>query len=273
LEKYPEDFGAKESMIIDCNAFIGHYPFRRLSNTTVEQMVTLMDRNGIGRSIVSALPAVFYRDAHSGNRDLWEAIEKYQDRFVPIATVNPRYVGWEKDLEEALVKWKMKGVTLVPAHHGYSLTEEIGQSAIQRVVDYGVPLILTQRFEDRRQRHPWDVAEDLEVKSVIEIAQSFPRLKLMLCNWIGLDGSKLASAGLKGRCLIDFARLHVILNRDVPKLIESLGIEAIAFGSHAPFDYLGPSLVKLANLESLPADEFEKISWRNAVSFFQLTGS
>ena len=49
-----------------------------------------------------------------------------------------------------------------------------------------------------------------------------------------------------------------------------MGIESIAFGSHMPFDYLGPSLVKLANLATLPATDYEKIAWRNAADFLRL---
>jgi len=57
---------------------------------------------------------------------------------------------------------------------------------------------------------------------------------------------------------------------EVPKLIAALGVEAIAFGSHMPFDYMGPSLVKLANLEMLAQVDYEKIAWRNAANFFKL---
>ena len=42
---------------------------------------------------------------------------------------------------------------------------------------------------------------------------------------------------------------------------------------HMPFDYLGPSLVKLANLEPLPLADLEKVSWRNTISFFGLDRS
>ena len=260
-------------MIIDCNAYLGHYPFRRLRNNTADSMVELMDRNGIDRAIVSALPSVFYRDAHNGNKELFEQTRNHQTRFIPVATVNPKYVGWQLDLAEALEKWKMKAATLFPSHHGYSLSDEFGQAALVRIAEYGVPLVLTQRLEDRRQRHHWDIAEDLELKSLIEVARAHPGLKLMLSNWIGLDGAKLADAGLGGRCLIDFARLHVVLHKDVAKLIETLGVDSVAFGSHMPFDYVGPSLVKLANLESLPPMDYEKLAWRNAVSFFKLNGS
>lgn len=261
--------GAQKNMIVDCNAFLGHYPFRRLVASKPNALLENMDRFGIDRAIVSWLPSVFYRDAHSGNEEFIEALKPYRDRFVPIATLNPRYVGWESSLHRC-VEMQMQAVALVPSHHGFQLTEDVSLAAIQQIERLGLPLVLTQRFEDRRQRHAWDVAEDLEIKSVIEIAQKFPKLKIMLCNWNALDGGKLAGVGLRGRCLIDFSRLHVILNRDVPKLIDTMGVESIVFGSHAPFDYIGPSLVKLSNLEYLPKEQFEAIAWRNATSFFNL---
>lgn len=255
-------------MIIDVNAHLGHYPFRALRHTTAAELIALMDRNGIARAVVSSLPAVFYRDAHRGNEELFEATKAHRARLIPVATVNPKYVGWERDLAEAVERWKMTAVTLVPEHHGYALGDEHGRAALARIAELGVPVVLTQRFEDRRQRHAWDRAEDLNVGVMLDAAKAHPRLKFALNNWVGLDGKKLVDAGLKGRCLIDFARLHVVLRKEVPKLIESLGVEAIAFGSHAPFDYVGPSLVKLADLEKLPTADFEKIAWRNAAAFF-----
>lgn len=257
-------------MIIDVNAYLGHYPFRQVSATSARRLLTLMDASGIDRAVVSSLHAVFYRDAHRGNAELHEETNAHGARFIPVATVNPKYIGWQRDLAECVKHWKMKAVTLVPAHHGYSLAGAEGQAALAKIAEYGLPLVLTQRFEDRRQRHHWDIAEDLEIKSVLEVAKAHPKLKILLSNWIGLDGAQLAAAGLKGRCLIDFSRLHVLLLKDVPKLIAKLGPEAIAFGSHLPFDYTGPSLVKLANLETLPTADYEKIAWRNAAAFFNL---
>lgn len=259
-------------MIIDVNTALGHYPFRRLRSNQAGPMVEAMDAAGIDRAVVSSLHAVFYRDAHRGNEELHEETRPHAGRFVSVATVNPKYVGWRKDLDEAINRWKMKAVTLVPEHHGYSLTDEHGQAALAAIAEYDLPLVLTQRFEDRRQKHHWDVAEDLKPSTLVEIARAHPRLRFLLCNWAGLNGPGLAAAGLKGRCLIDFARLHVLMFADVPKLIAALGVEAIAFGTHMPFDYAGPSLVKLASLKDLPAADQEKIAWRNAAAFLKLEG-
>lgn len=259
-------------MIIDLNAYLGHYPFQQLRYNTAEKMVALMDRNGVSHAVVSSLHSVFYRDVHRGNEELMLELEKFRGRLTPVATVNPRYVGWEADLEEAVGRWKMRAVTLVPEHHGYRLTDQHGRAALKKISGYGLPLVLTQRFEDRRQRHEWDRAEDLTFAPVAEVARTHPELKILFVNWIGLEGKRLVEAGLKGRCLIDFARLDVVLGATVPKLIDALGADAVGFGSHMPFNYVGPSLVKLANLETLRADDHEEIAWRNAARFLKIEG-
>ena len=258
-------------MIIDINASLGHYPFRQLAATTPEAMIQLMNRWTIDRALVSSLHAVFYRDAQRGNLELFEHVKAHASRFISVATINPKYVGWRQDLDTCCDQLQMKAVTLVPAHHGYSLSDPFAQAAIKEIVKRDLPVLLTQRFEDRRQRHHWDVAEDLEQSAVLELARQHPDLRLILSNWIALDGVKLKAAGLKGRVLIDFARLHVLLHGDVGKLIDSLGVEAIAFGSHMPFDYTAASLVKLSNLDTLTKTEQDQIAWQNAARFLKLT--
>lgn len=257
-------------MIIDVNASLGHYPFMQLRHATAEKMIGLMDRNGIDHAVVSSLHALFYRDAHRGNEELAEAVRNHRLRFTPIATISPRYVGWEADLEEALDRWNMPAVVLAPAYHGYDLGDTAGRAVLAKIAARGVPLVLRQRLEDRRQRHPWDQAEDLSFADVAKVARAHPDLKIAFVNWIGLNGTKVLEAGLKGRCLIDFARLDVVLGKAVPRLIDALGVEAVAFGTHMPFNYVGPSLVKLANLATLPADAHEQIASRNAARFFHL---
>lgn len=258
-------------MIIDINATLGHYPFRQLVATTPASMIALMDRWTVDRALVSSLHAVFYRDAHRGNRELFEHVRAHPDRFIGVATINPKYVGWRDDLDECIEKMQTKAVTLVPAHHGYSLTDSFAQEAIKEIAKRGLPLLLAQRFEDRRQRHHWDIAEDLEQATVLELGKQHPDLRIILSNWIALDGTKLAAAGWKGRVLLDFARLHVLLHGDVGKLIDTIGVDAIAFGSHMPFDYTAASLVKLSNLDTLSEDEQSLIAWRNAANFLNLS--
>lgn len=257
-------------MIIDVNAALGPYPFRRLTRTSAAEMVALMDRNGIDRAVVTALPALLYRDVQRANEDLRAAVAAHPGRFVPVATINPAYAGWERDLDEMVRGWKWRAVALVPGHHEFRLSDERGRAALGRIAALGVPVVLTQRFEDRRQRHAWDRAEDLQLPDVLAAAKEFPSLRVMLVNWAAVDGARLAAAGLRGRCLVDFARLQVLFRKEVPRLIETLGPEAVAFGSHLPFDYVAPSLVKLDSVARFHAAHHEAIAWRNAARFLRL---
>ncbi|MES2694878.1 MAG: hypothetical protein V4773_15510, partial [Verrucomicrobiota bacterium] len=125
-------------------------------------------------------------------------------------------------------------------------------------------------FEDRRQRHAWDRAEDLSGMALLETAKAFPTLKFLLVNWAGFDGRRLVEAGCKGRCLVDFARMQVVFRKEVPPLIDTLGADAVAFGSHMPFDYVASSLVKLANLQQLRPADYEGVAGGNALRFLGL---
>lgn len=258
-------------MIVDVNAHVGHYPFRKLRFTRARDMVAQMDAHGITIAVSSSLHSVFYRDVHRGNEELFDEVSHSRQRLAAIATINPKYAGWRRDLQECLENELCKAIVLWPQHHGYRLTDDEAQSALEQISEAGKPLALYQRLEDRRQRHAWDIAEDLAFADVAQIAAAQPSLRIALLNWGRLEAKDLLGAQLRGRCLIDFARLHVLLQKHVPKLIQALGVESIAFGSHMPFDYMGPSLVKLANLEQLPRADYERIAWRNATDFFQLT--
>jgi len=256
-------------MIIDVNAHLGHYPFRQLRHNTPQGLLALMDRHGINKAVVSSLNAVFYRDAHRGNEELADWVAQAPDRLIPLATINPVYPGWERDLQQALTDWKMKGVRLIPQYHGYSLNDQNGQAVLAAAAQYQVPIALHQRLEDRRQRHHFDLAADLSLEEVIAAVRPHPSLRVMLLNWLGIDGAALAEAGLKGRVLIDLTRIPALLQKQLPALIETLGIEAIAFGTHIPFNYPAPSLLKLSLL-NLSVAEKECLAWRNAAAFLQM---
>jgi len=256
-------------MIVDLNTFLGHYPFRRLRFTTASDMVAHMDAHGIDAALVSPTHAFFYRDAQRGNEELLEAVSQFPGRLFAVGMVNPAYAGWERDLRWLAEQGRVKAIALAPEHHAYRLADDRGQAALKQIAELKLPVVLTQRLEDRRQRHHWDLAEDLKVDDVLTAAQ-VPTLRLVLLNWIALPADKLLAAGLRGRCLIDFARMSVVMNKDVPKLIEALGPESIGFGSHMPFDYTAASLVKQSNVLEVLPDVAEQIAWKNADRFLGL---
>jgi len=54
----------------------------------------------------------------------------------------------------------------------------------------------------------------------------------------------------KSNVLIEISRLGVVLQNEIPRLIEQLGAEKMAFGTGIPFNYPAPSLLKMKMLDS-----------------------
>ena len=86
-------------MIIDVHCHLGHWPFRPLRHNTAAGLVERMDRFGIDRAVVASANAIFYRDAQAGNEELAQNAAAFGERFILLATVNPKYAGWERDLD------------------------------------------------------------------------------------------------------------------------------------------------------------------------------
>ena len=57
-------------MIIDVNAYLGRFAFRRLRHHTAADLLRLMDSKKIDKAVVSSGSAITYRNPQAGNEDL-----------------------------------------------------------------------------------------------------------------------------------------------------------------------------------------------------------
>src|SRR5438093_13632233 len=90
-------------MRIDVNAFIGHYPFRRVPGGSPAALLEAMDRTGIDQAWISNLSAIFWRDPSEGNAVLYQVAER-ESRFRAVAAIHPELANWRAVLEEALAR-------------------------------------------------------------------------------------------------------------------------------------------------------------------------
>lgn len=260
-------------MIIDINAYLGHWPFRPLRDRTAEALVTWMDRKGIDRAVVSSLDAILYKNSQAGNEELAAAVAPYPDRLIPFATINPTYAAWEEDLERCHTELGMKGTRIYPSYHGYTVQDRVLADLIAAAAGSDWPVAIPLRMEDRRQQHWMDTAEDIAAAAVAELVSRFPEAQFMILNGIGdaADWAPLAQA----RVLIDISRLSNLRLRppprdaSIPALIAALGADKLAFGTGMPIKYPDPALLKV---DILDADESvkERIRWRNAAEMLKL---
>ena len=206
---------------------------------------------------------------HRGNDELREAIEASDGRLSGVATINPRYSSWQRDMAEVISDWGFKAVRLAPEYHDYDLNGPHGQAALAAIDELGVPVVFHERIEDHRQQHPWDRAMPMSFASVAKALAGFPNLKVLWLNGLDINADGVRQAGLEGRILIDINRFDVTLHNQLEDFIEALGAESFVFGTHMPMNYVGPALVRMDVLD-LSDEQKERIAWRNAAEFLGL---
>jgi predicted TIM-barrel fold metal-dependent hydrolase len=251
-------------MIIDVNAHLGPFAFRRLRHQSANELTRLMDSKGIDRAIVSSAAAITHRNTQPANEDLAAEVAPHPDRFIPFAVINPSYAGWEDDLS-ACLDLGFRGLRLYPNWHSYELTSEPCLDLVDHATDRGMIISIPIRVEDPRQRSWLVDVPDVPLDAIAALVSARPNARFHLVNGNGFVRSPLGmkNGSLPANYRIDIARLDVILRDEIETLLTDLGPDRLLFGTGIPFQYPDPALAKLDVLN--PSPELRKrILWQNA---------
>lgn len=249
-------------MLIDINAYIGHWPFQQLKYNTCEALFERMGKFGVDVSVISNLNGIFYKNTQSANEELYREIrsnKRFADRFIPFAVINPIYAGWRDDLEASITKMGMKGVRMYPQYHDYGITDPLAIELVKRVRDHGLPIAFNMRMVDSRQRSWMDLdapKAEWTLKNIIPIIKEVPDAKYMILNFANktaLTGEEM-SIIKNSNVLFDTSGRVIV---DMDEFLKEFGSNKFAFGTHSPIlDYL----TGLLRIESLgPGSEIKDI--------------
>jgi uncharacterized protein len=260
-------------MLLDINAYVGHWPFKQLQYNTCSKLLERMNRFSVDMSVISNLNGIFYKNTQSANEELYDELQSdknFKAHFIPFAIINPIYAGWRDDLEISITKMGMKGVRVFPQYHDYEITDPLFIELVKLARDRGLPVAIDIRMVDSRQRswmdipvfEPKEVKYDIitkewQLKNIIPIIKEVPDAKYIIVN-IAND-LELSDVELelikKTNILFDTSGRSM---SDLPELIRRFGKERIAFGSHSPvLDYLSGHL-RIEYMNDSEADEATK---------------
>ena len=258
-------------MIIDVNAYLGHFAFRRLRHNTAASLLALMDAKGIDKDVVSSASAITYRNTQAGNEELAEEVGGHSDRLVPCAVINPFYAGWQDDLKICRDEFGMAGLRLYPKWHNYQLSSPCCRELVDAATERGMVISIPIRVEDSRQRSWLLNVPDVPLEEIVELVKAHPKAHFILLNGLGYTGSPLGRKdnGLPSNYAIELSRLSAVLANELGQLITNLGAERLMFGTGMPFNYPDPALVKLEVMDAGEHDK-EKICWQNAMTWLRL---
>lgn len=258
-------------MIVDVNAYLGHFAFRRLRYNTTASLLALMDSKRIDKAVVSSASAITYRNAQAGNEEVAEEVSGHSDRLIPFAVINPFYAGWKDDLKICHEEFGMTGLRIYPQWHNYQLSSVCCRKLVNAASERGMVISIPIRVEDNRQRSWLLNVPDVPLEEIVELIKAHPKARFILLNGIGYTRCPLGRKdnGLPSNYAIELSRLSAVLANELGQLITNLGAERVMFGTGMPFKYPDPALVKLEVLDASEPDK-DKVRSRNAMTWLRL---
>ena len=238
--------------MIDCAAYIGPYPFRHLPHPDPDVLVRVLEREGLSGAWVGYLPSAWQRDPAPGNAALFAVLAPFPT-LRPAPVIRPDWPDWERALHDVVANGAA-AVRAYPMHWGMGPHDPSMRALAVACGALGVPLLLTVRFEDLRQRSSLDVAGDLTAAHVRALARAHASVRLVITG-AGREVLEETHWGLtpdeQRRVHWDFAWIWGPPEDHFAHLIHTIGAERFVYGTHWP---LRLTQNPRANLDLLPAD-------------------
>lgn len=241
---------------LDVHTFIGPYPWRHLPHPDADVLVRVLEREGSHGAWVGHLPSAFHRSPSHGNAELYATLAPFRDRLRPTPAIRPDWPDRERELERA-IQSHAAAVRVYPMQWGLPPGDDATLRLAEECARRGLPLVLTVRFEDARQRHPLDVAGDLTAAHIRGIARARTGARLVVLaagrelvqevHW-GLTPEERATVWW------DISWIWGPAEDDLAALLRTIGAERFVYGSGWP---LRLSQAPRANLALLPPDVAE----------------
>jgi hypothetical protein len=257
--------------IVDSNVHLFRWPFRGLKYDRTEALVRKMRRHRIKEAWAGSFDAVLHKQLDAANRRLAdECRERGGGLLIPVGSVNPAWPDWEEDLRRCHEQYRMPGIRLYPAYHGYELDHPELLRLLVAAARRGLLVQIAIRMEDERVHHPSVVAPVVNAAPLPEILVKVPDVRVQLLNAdtvfrsgcvraliertrTTFDISAVEGDGGIGRLIAD---AHPTYRGGVP-------VERLLFGTHAPFFPCESALLKLFE-SPLDRPQLDKIMFANA---------
>ncbi|UCG87280.1 MAG: hypothetical protein JSW71_01675 [Gemmatimonadota bacterium] len=242
--------------VTDVAAFVGDYPYRAISHGTTDWLLSQMDRVGIDRAWVGHLPSFLYRDPAPGNAVLEQSLAQHRDRLAPVPVVHPGLPRWEDDTNRA-IELDAPALRAYPIHQGLDPSGGAMRVFAAAAASARVPLLLTVKFEDVRQRHPLDTVADLPAAAVRQLVRSDPELRIIVTHadrafveevHFGLTPREAA------RLLWDISWIWGPPENHLAALLDSMGVKRFTLGTAMPLRIPDTSFARLDLLDVSSAE-------------------
>lgn len=244
LERALEALERYRGRILDAHAHIGS-DHRFLMRAEPERVLHVYDRFGIRAGFFSSIISLLC-GVKEGNQHVLEAARKYPGRILPLYSLNPLEEDCLELLEE--LHGLFYGVKFHPDYFGIQPSHPLSLSALRRVADLGLPLML----------HVYDGGVEAE-----RVAKELPNLTVIAYHMGGVRWAECLRRLAKLENTLVEISSSVASPGMVKAAVDELGADRVLFGTDVPYNDPAVSLAKVIEAD-LSERERESILWRNA---------
>lgn len=257
--------------IIDTNVHLFEWPFRKLKYARTEAMIAKLRKHRITQAWAGSFEAVLNKQLDLVNRRLADESKAHgAGMLIAMGSVNPAWPDWEEDLKRCHEQYRMRGVRLYPAYHGYTLDQPDFARLLAEAAKRGLLVQIVLRLEDERVHQQSVVIAGVDLSPLPGVLKKLPDAKVQLINSAGpLLANNLAALVKETKITFDIAATEG--NGGVGRLIEgknysyrgAIPVDRLMFGSHAPYFPCESALLKLFE-SPLSREQLEKLMHANA---------
>lgn len=238
--------------MIDYNALIGGFPYRHIPHPEPSILDRVLTRDGLDGAWVGHLPSAFHRDPSAGNDELFAMLEGFP-RLRAVPAIRPDWPDWERQLRAAVDRGAV-AVRAYPQLWGMPPDSPAMAALALAAGEAGLPIVLTVRFEDLRQRHPLDASSDLQAAAIRWLARAGQGVRIL----VTAAGREMIEEVHWGLTVEEQRRVHWDISwiwgppeDHLARLFRAIGPERFVYGTQWP---LRLTQTPRANLDLLPDD-------------------
>lgn len=251
-------------MIVDCNAFIGKWPYWPVRSSAPSEVASELVGWEIDRAAICSTRSVFVH-WEDGNRETESAAQACPQRFIPFACLGtfelshhlPRRAYDFADY----VRRGFRGVRLYPQHHSYHpLYQAFVDSILEDAVTRKWPVLLPLRIIMN-----WGVPS-LDLATIEGLVARHPRVTWLLSGINYLHELQLATSLMRRRSSVYLETSCVMGYAAIEKTVQQCGAQQILFGSGAPIQHGAAAMSKIvharlsdAERQAILGDNFQRL--------------
>jgi predicted TIM-barrel fold metal-dependent hydrolase len=241
---------------------------------TAEEVVVQLEKEGFDRAVVCGFAFCDPDLCRLSNDYILEAVDKYPDRLVGMAAVNPLDPNLERELERCLAGG-IRGVgELFPAGQGFSLEDQKQMERLSKFCQsHDLPVLV---HVNELVGHYYPGKTDVSIKQAAVFAENNQELTIIFAHWGGgLFFYELMPEMRKilRNTYYDTAANPFLYDHRIYDAASSIGVvEKILLGSDFPLLSLSRYLEELAR-SSLDEREKELILGENARRLWDKAGA